>query len=58
MAKRIAVNGAGTKPRTRADRLWEGRVRTGKDPATGKSIYKSLRGVTVGEYAAKGGYSS
>ena len=47
MAKKRA-NGEGSI-RKRKDGRWEGRYTAGRDPATGKTIYKNVRGKTQGE---------
>ncbi len=51
MAKRRA-NGEGSI-RKRKDGRWEGRYTAGRDPATGKVIYKNVLGKTQAEAKAK-----
>ena len=51
MAKRRA-NGEGSI-RKRKDGRWEGRYTAGRDPATGKAIYKNVLGKTQAEVKAK-----
>ena len=51
MAKRRA-NGEGNL-RKRKDGRWEGRYTAGRDPETGKAIYKSVLGKTQAETKAK-----
>ncbi len=51
MAKRRA-NGEGSI-RKRKDGRWEGRYTAGRDPETGKTIYKNVLGKTQGETKAK-----
>jgi len=53
MAKGRAVNGAGMRPRKRADGRWEGRVKIGVDPGTGKSIIKYVYAKTAKECQAQ-----
>ena len=49
MARKRAVNGAGTQPRKRKDGRWEGRVIIGINPGTGKPISKSVYADTAAE---------
>ena len=51
MAKKRA-NGEGSI-RKRKDGRWEGRYTAGRDPATGKTIYKNVLGKTRGEVKEK-----
>ena len=51
MAKRRA-NGEGNL-RKRKDGRWEGRYTAGRDPETGKAIYKNVLGKTQAEAKAK-----
>ena len=51
MAKKRA-NGEGSI-RKRKDGRWEGRYTAGRDPATGKIIYKNVLGKTQGEVKEK-----
>ena len=51
MAKRRA-NGEGSI-RKRPDGRWEGRYTAGRDPETGKTVYKSVLGKTQAEVKAK-----
>ena len=51
MAKRRA-NGEGNL-RKRKDGRWEGRYTAGRDPDTGKTIYKNVLGKTQAEAKAK-----
>ena len=51
MAKRRA-NGEGSI-RKRKDGRWEGRYTAGRDPVTGKAIYKNVLGKTQAEVKAK-----
>ena len=51
MAKRRA-NGEGSI-RKRKDGCWEGRYTAGRDPVTGKAIYKNVLGKTQAEVKAK-----
>ena len=51
MAKRRA-NGEGNL-RKRKDGRWEGRYTAGRDPETGKAIYKNVLGKTQAEVKAK-----
>ena len=51
MAKRRA-NSEGNI-RKRGDGRWEGRYTTGRDPETGKTVYKSVLGKTQAEVKAK-----
>ena len=51
MAKRRA-NGEGNI-RKRSDGRWEGRYTAGRDPETGKTVYKNVLGKTQAEVKAK-----
>ena len=51
MAKRRA-NGEGSI-RKRKDGRWEGRYTAGRDPVTGRTIYKNVLGKTQAEVKAK-----
>ena len=51
MSKRRA-NGEGNL-RKRKDGRWEGRYTAGRDPETGKAIYKNVLGKTQAEAKAK-----
>lgn len=53
MARGRAANGSGLQPRKRADGRWEVRFSCGIDPATGKTITKSIYGKTAAEVAEK-----
>lgn len=53
MARGRAANGSGLQPRQRKDGLWEVRYSAGINPATGKTIRKSLYGKTSAEVAEK-----
>ena len=53
MARGRAANGSGLQPRKRADGRWEVRFSCGIDPATGKTITKSIYGKTSLEVAEK-----
>ena len=53
MARGRAANGSGLQPRKRADGRWEVRFSCGIDPATGKTITKSIYGKTAQEVAEK-----
>ena len=51
MAKRRANSEGNT--RKRGDGRWEGRYTAGRDPETGKTVYKSVLGKTQAEVKAK-----
>jgi len=53
MARKRAVKGAGLQPRERADGRWEARAIVGINPATGKSISKSVYGKSATECRKK-----
>ena len=53
MARGRAANGSGLQPRKRADGRWEVRFSCGINPATGKTITKSIYGKTSLEVAEK-----
>lgn len=53
MARGRAANGSGLQPRKRADGRWEARFSCGIDPATGKTITKSIYGRTAQDVAEK-----
>ena len=52
MAKRRA-NGEGNNIRKRSDGRWEGRYTAGRNPETGKPVYKNVLGKTQAEVKAK-----
>lgn len=47
MARKRALNGSGTQPRLRSDGRWEGRIKIGIDPGTGKPITKYVYAKTA-----------
>ena len=53
MARGRAANGSGLQPRKRSDGRWEVRFSCGIDPATGKTITRSIYAKTAAEAAEK-----